>query len=420
MDWLRLQKALTIEAERGFNDLEGNQHRFSEFLALTLREPPPDLPIVEQERLRAIAQEFSRYSDLTFAQRQHLVADTRRVIYQTRRTTEEQSQSASLEPDSAAADAGNEKATSATSTKTKVPKAVPLVEKNTRLTLDQAVTYLPGVGAKNAERLAKLGLHTVRDLLYYYPRDHIDYARQVNIRDLEPGETVTLIGTVKSCTIFNSPRNAKLAIFEMTVRDHTGQIKLSRFYAGARFRNRGWQEQQRRLYPPGAVVAASGLVKQSKYGKTLDDPQIEVIDHIGGSIESMKVGRVVPVYPLTEGVQADVLRKAVLGALPAVTQLQEALPNGLREKYGLVGIQEAIAHIHFPPEGESLAAARRRLVFDEFFYLQLGLLKRRQTQRQEQTSAVLAPTGKLIDEFYQILPFQLTGAQQRVVNDILN
>jgi ATP-dependent DNA helicase RecG len=430
MDWLRLQKALAIEAERGFNDLEGNQHRFSEFLALTLREPPTELPIVEQERLRAIAQAFSRYSDLTFAQRQHLVADTRRVLYQTKRLAEERAQgegdggavreaiSTGIARD--AEPSATTVPTAQTATKPKVPKAIPLVEKSTRLTLDQAATYLPGVGAKNAERLAKLGLHTVRDLLYYYPRDHIDYARQVNIRDLEPGETVTLIGTVKSCTVFNSPRNPKLAIFEMTVRDHTGQIKLSRFYAGARFRSRGWQEQQKRLYPPGAVVAASGLVKQGKAGKTLDDPQIEVIDHIGGSIESMKVGRVVPVYPLTEGVQADVVRKAVLGALPAVSQLQEALPNGLREKYGLVGIQEAIAHIHFPPEGESLAAARRRLVFDEFFYLQLGLLKRRQTQRQEQTSAVLAPTGKLIDEFYNILPFQLTNAQQRVVNDILN
>ncbi len=415
MDWFRLQKALAIEAERGFNDLEGNQYRFSEFLHLSLSQPPDQLPTSEQQRLQAIASQFSKYSDMTFAQRQHLVADARRTLYQTLRLVEQQENKAS-ESHLAASDAANPSA----ATKAKVPKTVPLVEKNRKLELDQAVTYLPGVGAKNAERLAKLGLHTVRDLLYYYPRDHLDYARQVNIRQLTPGETVTLIATVKACTCFNSPRNAKLTIFDLTVRDSTGQLKLSRFYAGSRFQNRGWQEQQRRMYPPGAIIAASGLVKQSKYGMTLDDPQIEVIDHSGGSIESMKVGRVVPVYPLTEGVQADVVRKAVVAALPAVNQLPEALPEGLREKYGLIGIQEAIAHIHFPPDGDALAAARHRLVFDEFFYLQLGLLKRRQNQRQQQTSAVLAPTGHLIDEFYRVLPFQFTGAQQRVVNDILN
>lgn len=415
MDWFRLQKALTIEAERGFNDLEGKQYRFSEFLHLSLSQPPQQLPTPEQQRLQAIASQFSQYCDMTFAQRQHLVADTRRTLYQTLKLVEQQASQAVPTSSTPAAAGG-----SSAAKKAKVPKTLPLVEKNRQLELDQAVTYLPGVGAKNAERLAKLGLNTVRDLLYYYPRDHLDYARQVTICQLTPGETVTLIATVKSCTCFNSPRNPKLTIFELVVRDSTGQLKLSRFYAGSRFQNRGWQEQQRRMYPPGAIVAASGLVKQSKYGLTLDDPQIEVIDHSGGSIESMKVGRVVPIYPLTEGVQADVVRKAVVAALPAVNLLPEALPEGLREKYELIGIQEAIAHIHFPPNGDALAAARRRLVFDEFFYLQLGLLKRRQTQRQQQTSAVLAPTGRLIEEFYRVLPFQFTGAQQRVVNDILN
>lgn len=403
MDWSRLQKALEVEAARGFNDLEGSQHRFSEFLSLSLNQPLSELPTVEQERLKAIAKRFTSYSDLTFAQRRHLVADTRRVLYQTRRQIEDRVRAAEApEP------------------KPKPPKTTPLLSASHRLTLDQAITYLPGVGAKNSERIARLGLYTVRDVLFYYPRDHIDYARQMAIRDLKPGETVTLIATVKRCTCFNSPRNAKLTIFELVVRDHSGQMKLSRFYAGSRFSNRGWQEQQKRLYPPGTVIAASGLVKQSKFGMTLDNPEIEVIDHAGSSIESIKVGRVVPVYPLTEGVSADLVRKAVVAALPAIAQLYDPLPDGLRGKYNLIGLHEAIAHIHFPPDSEGLASARRRLVFDEFFYLQLGLLRRRLLQQQTQTSAILAPTGQLIDQFYQVLPFQLTDAQQRVVNDILS
>lgn len=90
LDWLRLQKALSVEAERGFNDLIGSQYRFSEFLNLSLNQPLPTLPRAERQRLKQMADEFSRYADLSFAQRQHLVAETRRVLYSTRRLLEEQ------------------------------------------------------------------------------------------------------------------------------------------------------------------------------------------------------------------------------------------------------------------------------------------------------------------------------------------
>jgi ATP-dependent DNA helicase RecG len=263
-------------------------------------------------------------------------------------------------------------------------------------------------------------LHYVRDILFYYPRDHVDYARQVNVSDLVVGETVTVMGMVKRCNCFTSPRNKKLTIFELILKDRTGQLKVSRFFAGTRYANRGWQERLKREYPVGAIVAASGLVKKNKYGITLDNPELEVLDHPGGSIDSIKIGRVVPVYPLTEGVPADLVRQAVIAALPATKQLKDPLPAALRKQYRLMKVNEAIANIHFPEDSDTLAHARRRLVFDEFFYLQLGFLQRRQAQRQAQTSAILAPTGKLVDQFYQLLPFALTGAQKRVINDILN
>ncbi|PSB26035.1 ATP-dependent DNA helicase RecG [Stenomitos frigidus] len=411
-DWIRLQKALSVEADRGFNDVEGKQHRFSEFISLTLSQAPVALPAIDQQRWQELGSKFTTYAELTFSQRQHLVADTRRFLHQVRQTWEEQGKGERGE--------GRGVGESASTVPAKTPKTTPLVDASRPVALDQAVTYLAGIGPKNAEKLAKLGLITVRDVLFYYPRDHLDYARQVKIRDLTEGETVTLVGTVKRCTCFSSPRNTKLTILELIVRDHTGQIKLGRFFAGSRYSSRGWQEQQKRQYPPGATIAASGLVKKSKFGMTLDNPEIEVLQQSGDAIDSLTVGRVVPIYPLTEGVGADLVRRAVIAALPAVKQLQEALPETLREQYGLVEIQEAIAHIHFPPDSTTLDAARRRLVFDEFFYLQLGLLKRRQTQRQIQASAVIAPTGQLIEQFYDILPFQMTNAQQRVINDILN
>jgi len=428
MDWLRLQKALSIEADNGFNDLRGNQYRFSEFLSLSLNQPPTGLPVAERRRFREIADQFAEYGDLSFSQRQHLVAEARRLLHSACKQVEQAASVPVTVTPSAAESEGkppssvsgtNPAAKSVGQSGVKAPRTVPLVksDRKGKVTLDQAVTYLPGIGAKNSEKLARLSIYTVRDLLFYYPRDHINYARQVNIRSLEPGETVTLVATVKSCTCFTSPKNKKLTIFQLTVADHTGRLKLSRFFAGTRY-TRGWQEQQKRLYPPGAVIAASGLVKKDKYGATLEDPQIEVIDHSGASIDSLKVGRIVPIYPLSDGVEADVVRKAVVAALPAISQIQDPLPEGLRQKYDLIELQGAIGSIHYPADEAALNAARRRLVFDEFFYLQLGLLQRKQQQKKE-TTATLAPTGQLIEQFYEVLPFRFTDAQKRVMNEIL-
>ncbi|MBV8884354.1 MAG: ATP-dependent DNA helicase RecG, partial [Chroococcidiopsidaceae cyanobacterium CP_BM_RX_35] len=186
------------------------------------------------------------------------------------------------------------------------------------------------------------------------------------------------------------------------------------------YSHRGWQEQQKRRYPVGVVVAASGLVKDSKYGLTLEDPELEVLAHPGDPIDSLSVGRVVPVYALTDGVTADLVRQTVLAALPATAHLKDPLPAALRDKYGLIELPVAITNIHFPADSTALESSRRRLVFDEFFYLQVGLLQRQHKARQIQTSAVLTHTGQLIDQFYQLLPFKLTGAQTRVLNDILD
>lgn len=402
IDWVKLQKALAIEAERGFTNLMGRQYRFSEFLCLSLGKPPTDIPLLERRRWREMAIKFSAYGELNLNQRQHLVADTRRFLYQQQQAI----------------------TTPTASPQPKLPPTTPLTSPPSQslfgrpILLEQPLSQIVDIGRKSSY-LERLGLYTVNDLLFYYPRDHLNYARQVSIAHLVPGETVTLIGTIKSCKCFSSPKNKKLTIFELVLRDATGQIKLNNFFTGNRYINRGWQEKYKRQYPLGSLVAASGLVKQNKYGLTLEKPEIEVLDSPGASIESIKVGRILPVYTLTEGVPADVVRKAVIAVLSASDQLKDPLPASLRQQYGLVKLKEAIANIHFPADEDKLAHARRRLVFDEFFYLQLGFLQRRQQLRQTQQSASFAPRGKLIEQFQQILPFQLTNAQQRVINDIL-
>ena len=419
-DWVRLQRALSVEAETGFNNLVGKQQSFCEFLRDSLQQPPAILPVDQRPSWQSLAQKYDGYIDLSFAQRQHLVAETRRFLHGTQRLLEKHAETKALRTrERSSGDSSDEAETKPT----RQPKTPPLTAATDtgsfNFGLDQPVTYLKGIGPKNGERLAKLGLLTVQDVLYYYPRDHINYAQQVKIRDLAPGETVTIVGTVKRVNCFTSPRNKKLTIFELQLSDGSGTLKLNRFYPGNRYAAPSWQQQQKRQYPQGAIVAASGLVKDSKFGVTLEDPHLEVLDSLGDRIESLTIGRMVPVYSLTEGVAADLVRKAVAASLPAVPELQDPLPVDVRQRYELIKVEEAIAQIHFPHDEAHLATARRRLVFDEFFYLQLGLLRRRQQQQAQQTAITLAPTGELIDRFYAVIPFSLTNAQQRVVNDIL-
>ncbi|MFB6277437.1 MAG: ATP-dependent DNA helicase RecG, partial [Halothece sp.] len=396
LDWERLHKALAVEAKSGYSDIAGKQYRFSEFLCLTFGKIPSQATPEQQKRWHRLATEFSHYGEKTIQERQQLIVKASRLLKDV-----QQGKSSSPEP-----------------TPQPSPKS-PIKESASYLELDQPLHQVPDIGKSRSRNLKRLGLETVRDVLFYYPREHIDYARQVNISDLTEGETVTIVGRVKSCNCFTSPKNKKLSIFQLIIKDRTGEVKLSRFFAGTRFTNRGWQEKQKKLYPKGAIVAASGLVKKNKYGITLDNPEIELLDSPGGEIESINIGRVLPVYPLTEGVSADVVRKAVITVLPAAKQLQDPLPSSLREQYSFLPLPEAVANLHFPEDHETLSHARRRLIFDEFFFLQLGFLSRRQQQRETQQSAILNPTGKLIDQFKQVLPFALTNAQQRVVSDIL-
>lgn len=427
-DWVRLQKALAIEAEKGFVNLQGKEKRFCEFMFEEFQKPPQGLSAIDRRRWGEFGSGFGGYVQLTEEMRAKLVNDTRLFLLQMQRVCLRY-ESQQEKPDFEAGEKKNpeieksEKVTENPGDYLAQPKTAPLQPASgftPAVTLDQDIRKLPGIGPKKGDLLAsKLGLYVVGDALIYYPRDHVDYARQVNICDLEPGETVTIVATIKRCNCFSSPKNKKLTILEIVLTDKTGHLKINKFFTG-RFSTPAWQEQQKRMYRPGSSVAASGVVKENKYGLTLDNPELEVLDHAEGSIESMKIGRLLPVYPLTEGVGADLIRKVVLASLPATNLVRDPLPPTLRQRYDLIGIQEALANIHFPPSRESLADARRRLVFDEFFYLQLGMLYRRNLLKQSQNGAVLSAKGELIESFYKVLPFKLTNAQQRVVGEILS
>lgn len=404
-DWQRIIKSLEIEKELGYKNIQGKQYRFNEFLCLTFGNIPPVNNLLIAFKWQKIAKQYALYHQLTLQERIDLINDTEILITEIQAKEDNYFLSYEVSP-------------KVEKKSIKSPEIRPNNSPKKNINLDDPIINLESIFYKQKEPLMKLGLYKVRDLLFYYPRDHIDYTRKVNICDLEPGETVTLIGKVKKCDCFSSPKNKKLTILNIIIKDQTGELKLNRFYAGNYYSNRGWQEKMKRMYPSGALIAVSGLVKENKYGITLDNPEFEVLDSHGENINSFKIGSLLPVYPLTEGIPADVIRKAVMEAIPLLQNIDDPLPSILKQQYDLIDLQRAIAQIHYPENQEILSQARRRLIFDEFFYLQLGFLNRKQQEKETRQGVVFSPRGQLIEQFHQILPFKLTNAQQRVINEI--
>lgn len=406
-DWERIEKALRVEAEYGYKNIQGKQYRFSEFLCLTFGEIPPVTNLLVAFRWQEMAKKFARYSHLTTVEREDLINQTLNLIAEVREMVINKPHyhpvKEEIKPVKMA----------------EVNPPSPVSPPPVTLKLDDPVTLLKSISLRQGELLKKLQIVTIRDLLFYYPRDHIDYARQVNIQDLVAGETVTIVGKIKKCDCFTSPKNKKLTIFSLIIVDRTGEVKISRFFAGNYYSNRGWQEKMKRQFPRNAIVVASGLVKENKYGVTLENPEFEVLDSQGGNINSLKIGRLLPVYPLTEGIPADVIRHGIMEAMVALPQIKDPLPVTLKQQYGLMELQEAIARIHYPQDQDQLSHARRRLIFDEFFYLQLGFLQRRQEFKETRLALSFNPHGRLIEEFNKILPFDLTNAQKRVIEEII-
>jgi ATP-dependent DNA helicase RecG len=343
----------------------GRRERFSAFLARSLREPPPGPPA--PACFGQLSSRFELYEQLSVSQRQALVAQCRQQLHQWR---QQQRPVLPLAPPRLRL----------ASAETAAGSAIP----GAPLRLEMPLGEVRGVGPKTAARLAQLGLFVVRDLLHHYPRDYLDYANLVRINGLEPGRTATIVATVRRSHAFTSPRNPQLAILELQLGDATGRLRVSRFFAGRRFTTPGWLKLQQRQFPAGATVAVSGLVKESAYGPQFQDPLIEVLESPQAPVRSQEIGRLIPVYGLTEGLAADRMRQLMAAVLPQVAHGPEPLPQALRQREGLLERSTALLQIHQPRNQAELQASRRRLVFDEFL----------------------------------LLPFGLTGAQQRVLAEI--
>src|SRR5688572_16221175 len=268
--------------------------------------------------------------------------------------------------------------------------------------LDAKLTVLQGVGPRHAETLGKLGLHTLGDMLYYYPRRYDDYSQLKPIKDLFYGEQVTVIGTIQSVNT-RPIRGGKASIIEVIISDGTGGLRLSFF-------NQPWLANRFKM---GDAISVSGKIDQYLGRLVMNGPDWESVE-----VESLHTNRIVPVYSLTERINQkwirNVMKQVVEYWAPAVA---DALPQSTRSSARLMPLGEALLQVHFPDSQEKLKAARERLAFDEIFYLQMGVLRQKRDWK-----SVEAKRFNISDEWLGTrltgLPFALTSAQQNALKDI--
>lgn len=283
---------------------------------------------------------------------------------------------------------------------------------------DVDVIYVKGVGPRIGNLLNKLGVYTAKDLLFYFPKRHIDYSSRTLIKDLKEGTDCTVIGEIKNITAYNTKNG--LGIVGLTVRDNTGIIKINFFYAKA---SKYLLERYKSQFIQGSNIIVSGKAKIDKFSGiyTIEKPEYQVLSGDFEETGNLNIGRIVPVYQLVEGLSIKVLRKAIFNALEQFNPLIEnVIPDSIREKHNLLNRNVALKEIHFPQNEETLEQSRYTIVFEEFFLLQLKLaMLREENSRKIKTIPLKTKKNGLVQKFLKGLPFELTGAQDNALKEIL-
>ncbi|MCL4504621.1 MAG: ATP-dependent DNA helicase RecG [Chloroflexi bacterium] len=275
----------------------------------------------------------------------------------------------------------------------------------TGLGLNAPLNTVSGIGPQYAQRLARLGLSTVHDLLYFFPTRYDDYSALKTINQLEYGETVTIVGRVQSA--FKHRTKTGLYIVRVTIEDSSGSIECSYFSSE-------WAvESLLKHFQAGREVVISGKVSEYLGRLVFQNPTHEPAERewvLGGSI--------VPVYRLTEGLPALYLRRTMKNFIQVWhTKAPDFLPQTVRQAVGLMPLSEALREIHWPRDFDLQERARRRLAFDELFVMQTAVLKQRQEWRGE-TAVPIAVDETVLDALRNSLPYTLTGAQLRAISAI--
>ena len=268
--------------------------------------------------------------------------------------------------------------------------------------LSAPTTVLPGVGPKHAQTLARLGLNTLGDMLYNFPRRYDDYTQLKPIQRLMYGEEVTVIGTVDS--INSRPiRSGRHQITEAIITDGTGSLRVAWF-------NQPWIGK--RLLQDAQIVL-SGKVEQYLGRLIMNSPEWEPLE-----TQNLHTNRIVPVYPLTSNITQRWLRRFMYEVVTYwAPRVPEPLPESLRQAAELVDLPTALLQTHFPSSTDQLRTARYRLAFDEILMLQLGVLSQKRNW-QNRSACVYDTPDDWLESQVTHLPFPLTTAQHNALKDV--
>jgi ATP-dependent DNA helicase RecG len=273
-----------------------------------------------------------------------------------------------------------------------------------RLYLDTPVTYLKGVGPARAEALRRLGITTAGDLLYHVPHRYEDASTITPIRSLEPGMHGTIVGTVISKGVL--PTRKGLRIFQAVLRDETGMIEVS--WPGQPFLDR--------TIDKGDVLLVTGNVRFF-HGRQLQPREyVNLGDDEGATAQ----GRVLSVYPATEGLSFKVIRSIIDAHLDALLPLvSEYLPPSVVKAAGVPAIGDALRMMHRPSSMADAMRGRSRLAFEELFFVHLLHQRAKELAREPRAGIRFVNKRKLTTALREALPFELTGAQVRAIREIV-
>jgi len=279
---------------------------------------------------------------------------------------------------------------------------MPAPVKTTAEVLATPVQFIKGVGPQRAELLEKLGLRTARDLVFFLPRDYQDLTELRTVTQLEEGMLVRMRGAVVEIDQRTSQNGN--TVLGVLVRCGSGHVRLLWFN----------QPFMRQRFTVGQEVLLTGRPKLNGMMWEIAHPNLQWIE----TDEELK-GKLLPVYPLTEGLSQGQIRKIVEGVVNTYAEiLDDVFPDEYRTAHDLAPIGQAVSQIHFPLDRPSLQVARRRLVYQELLILQLALALKRQQQRERRQAPALEATTKIDHRIRRLFPFELTAGQKQAIADV--
>lgn len=392
----KIRKILSLEVQNKFANraIIGGLEKFLPALR-------PELSSEEvPETLRSLIQEtFSNYSNATPEQREKMVTQILSLL--------PDNTISPLPPFPSNTNVTSRSVTSSPSSKDRNSFQSQLQpNKRPNPGLSAPLNLLNKIGSSRTSDFKTLGVNTIGDLLYFFPRRYDDYSTLKTINRLEYGDSLTIIAMVQS-SLVTKLRNRELTRVEVVVSDGTGFLRLS-FFRGSKYADNFAAQFQR-----GKQLVISGKVEMYLGRKQMNDPSFEELDQ-----SHLNTNGIIPVYPLTAGLSQKIVRSAVHEAVNFyANRIPDFLPEGVLSKAELTSLSSALRQIHYPDNNDALKNAQRRLAFDEIFLLQLGVLQQKRNWVTQTASRFVLPPER-VKSLIQTLPFQLTKAQSKAFADI--